>query len=263
MNTFLPTKRLGQHFLIDASILSRIVDSCELCPNDEVLEIGPGQGALTRGLIPRVKKLIAVEADPVLADSLGRELSASGLLLHNTDFLKFDLHGLFARPFKVIGNIPYNISTPIVEKMLADRSLVRSLYLTVQYEFARRLTAPVGTKDRSALTCLLEVFATSRILFRISNQAFRPIPKVESCFIHIDFQASPGFPVKDEAFFSKVVKTAFLQRRKTLVNALLPLGAKARLESALAFAGVDKKTRPEDVRSADYVRIANHLLEGG
>ncbi len=262
MTPFLPAKRLGQNFLVDENILNRIINACDLHDSDDVLEIGPGHGALTRALLPRVRKVIAVETDPKLSDELRQGLVPLGLRLHSADILSFDISSVISGPVKVIGNIPYNISTPIMEKMITDRRSIRSLYLTVQYEFGKRLTAATGSKDRSALTCLLDFFAIPKIQFRISNQAFRPIPKVESCFMRIDFRTSLLFPLKNEAFFIKVVKTAFLQRRKILLNALAPLASKEEVQRALVQAGIKEKTRPEDVKSQDYARISNILFKG-
>lgn len=261
MNPFRPAKWLGQNFLQDKDILKRIIESCALEPTEDVVEIGPGHGALTREIVPRVRTVIAVEMDSRLAEELHQELVPKGLVLHHADILSLDLAALVSQPVKVIGNIPYNISTPIVEKMVREKALVSSLYLTVQYEFAKRLIAPVGTRDRSALTCLLEFFADTRILFRISNRSFRPIPTVESCFLRIDFRRTPLVVLKDEAHFLMLVKSAFGQRRKMLTNALQSRFPRERLFAALDQAGVKRNARPEDLCSKDYAVLSNYLCE--
>lgn len=258
-----PLRRLGQNFLVNDTIRDRIIEQCELNSNDAVLEIGPGQGALTRRILPLVKTLTAIEADPRLVDLLSRDLGPSGLALHLADILSFDLASIRLIPLKVIGNIPYNISSPIVEKMLYQRKLISTLFLTVQLEFAQRLVAQPGTKDYSALTCLLGFFAEPRILFRIPANAFRPIPKVTSCLLRIDIRPVPPLELADEELFINVVKTAFFQRRKTLLNALTPLASREVIKAILLKTGIKENTRPEGLTSLDYARISNVLFHQG
>ena len=258
MTAFLPSRRLGQNFLIDPRVLERIVEACCFRNDDHVLEIGPGQGVLTRAILPLVGHVTAVEADARLAESLQRECLDEKLTVYHADILAFDFSSETMRTTqKVVGNIPYNISTPIIEKMLEQRQWVKALFITVQYEFGMRLTAAPGSKEYSALTCLLNYFAEPKILFRISNRAFRPAPKVESCFMRMDFRQDTQPSVKDEDFLIRLVRTVFLQRRKTILNAAASLAPKETLKLSLAEAGINEKARPEDVTVEEYVKLTN------
>ncbi|MEI8011889.1 MAG: 16S rRNA (adenine(1518)-N(6)/adenine(1519)-N(6))-dimethyltransferase RsmA [Candidatus Omnitrophota bacterium] len=256
---FVPKKRLGQNFLVDRHVIARVVDACSFSLEETVLEIGPGQGALTREILPRVKAVIAVEADRALADSLAIEVPGPHLQVHQADILKFDL-SLLPRPIKVVGNIPYNISTPIIVRVMENRRMFTTLFITVQHEFGMRLVAVPGTKDYSSLSCFVQMFGVPRILFKISPAAFRPAPKVVSCFMRIDLRHDkPAEDVWNEACFIRVVRTAFQQRRKNLLNSLAAFAPKDRLALLFKAAGIDPQARAENLTIAQYARIANGL----
>ncbi|MBF0593906.1 MAG: ribosomal RNA small subunit methyltransferase A [Candidatus Omnitrophica bacterium] len=260
MRSFVPSKKFSQNFLIDKNVLERIVDSCSFKSNETVLEIGPGQGALTRVLLPRVKEIIAVEADGRLVSDLRSGFIGQPFSVHHGDILKFDISSVAAGScINVVGNVPYNISTPIVERMIAQRRWIGSLLMTVQFEFAKRLIAPVGSKDYGVLTCLVRCFSQSAILFRINSRAFRPMPNVESCFVRIDFRREPLFSLDDAVFFEKLLRLVFCQRRKTILNALGTLAPRGVLSVALRGAGISEKSRPEDVSVEEYARLSNLL----
>ena len=253
---FIPKKRLGQNFLVDKRAIDRIVDACALSQDEVIFEIGPGQGALTRVLLPRVKGIVAVEADRALAQRLRKDFEGRELTVHHDDILKIDLSKI-PGPIKVVGNIPYNISTPIIARVLENRALFTSLFMTLQYEFGARLVAKPGTKDYSSLSCFVQMFAEPRMLFKIPPSAFRPMPKVMSCFMRLDVRREPAEKVADEAAFVTVVRQAFQQRRKNLLNSLSPLCPKSEVARILGTAKVDPQARAEDLTIAEYARIAN------
>ncbi|MFH0753782.1 MAG: 16S rRNA (adenine(1518)-N(6)/adenine(1519)-N(6))-dimethyltransferase RsmA [Candidatus Omnitrophota bacterium] len=251
-------KYLGQNFLVDQKVMSRIVEACELSLDETVLEIGPGQGALTQLLLPSVKHVVAVETDRVLAESLQDNLAQRNITVCHADFLKFNLHQL-QQPLKIIGNIPYNISTPILTKIIEDRRLISSVYMTIQYEFGLRLIAASGSKDYSSISCFMQMFTNPKILFKIAPQSFRPVPKVMSCLLKIEMRQTPLEPLEDELFFIRIVRMAFAQRRKNLLNALSPLFSsnKSRVGGLLEKAGINARARAEELTISQYARIAN------
>ena len=163
--SFFPKKRLGQNFLVDQRVMARLIDACGFNCDETVLEIGPGQGALTRLIAPCVKKVIAVEADRTLAPRLEEEFAGRNVEVYHEDILKFDLSRLGASPVKVVGNVPYNISTPIIAMAIEQRAMFTSLFMTVQYEFGARLIASPGSRDYSSLTCFVQMFAVPVMLF--------------------------------------------------------------------------------------------------
>lgn len=254
---FIPKKRLGQNFLVDQRVISRLVAVCGLDPGETILEIGPGQGALTRLLAPCVRKVIAVEADRVLASRLEEEFTGRNVEVHREDILKFDLSRLGSAPVKVVGNVPYNISTPIIAMVVEQRAAFSSLFMTVQYEFGARLVARPGTRDYSSLTCFVQMFTVPVMLFKISPAAFRPAPKVMSCFMRFDMRDKPAEDIVDEALFVRVVRQAFQQRRKNVLNSLAALCSKEKTHGILEQAGVRPESRAGDLTVGDYARIAN------
>jgi 16S rRNA (adenine1518-N6/adenine1519-N6)-dimethyltransferase len=255
---FVVKKRLGQNFLVDPGIIQRIADACDLSLEETILEIGPGQGALTRYLLPYVRHVIAIEADRKLAEGLPQALAGAEITVHHGDFLHFDLSKIPA-PIKVVGNIPYYISTPIIERVLENRAHFSSIYMTVQLEFGERLVAKVGTRDYSSLTCFVNYFAKPEILFKIAPKAFRPMPRIQSCFMRLVMREKPLVSVKDEDFFLKIIRQGFLQRRKTLVNALGGLVEKEDALRALAACGIKDTVRIEQLDLEAIARFVNEL----
>ena len=251
-------KHLGQNFLIDPNIKRRLLEHCSLTTNDIVWEIGPGRGALTSELVQMANKIYAIEKDRSLVELLQQNFPAPNLTIIAADFLTVDLNQLPA-PTKVIGNLPYNISTPIIERLIHHRQWLTDLFFTVQLEFGRRLTAQPHTKDYGSLSCFVQYYADVELLFRIKNTAFRPIPKVHSCFIHMKFRP-PHTPASDENFLFALIRTAFQQRRKKLVNSLYPLIGKEGME-VLQKKGIDLNARAENLAVKDYVRLAEMLSE--
>lgn len=252
-----PKKYLGQNFLIDTRIRQRIVNSCDLQEHDTVLEIGPGLGSLTELLLPKVQTVYAVEKDPKLVAELKEKFSShKNLTLLCDDFLRFPLSQLPPRT-KVVGNLPYNISTPIIEKFLTEPHACPELYFTVQWEFGRRLAAQPGSKDYGALSCFVQYFSDVEILFEISPKCFRPVPKVTSCFIKIAFRP-PCEPVTETEKLFHLIRTAFQQRRKKITNSLSSILGKD-IMTILKKAGIDGNLRAENLSLRDYIRITKEF----
>lgn len=252
-----PKKHLGQNFLHDTRVQQRIVQACELKPDDVVVEIGPGQGALTRLIAPQVKKLICVETDHDLIEALRLSLPAVEII--HADFLKWDMSGL-PDGIKVIGNIPYYISTAIIEKLIADKKKISAAFLTVQLEFGERVVAKSGGKEYGSLTCFAQYYADIRMLFKIKNTCFNPAPKVDSCFLQLMMNPHFDNPARDEEFLFKLIQTAFQQRRKNIVNTLKGLVGKEKLEGALTSLNINLNARPENLTLSNYIDLSNCLV---
>lgn len=253
-----PKKYLGQNFLTDTRIQQKIIQACELKPEDAVVEIGPGQGVLTRLIAPQVNRLIAVEADRDLIGPLRDSLPSSVEIIH-ADFLKWDMSRL-PSGVKIIGNIPYYISTPIIEKLIQDRTKFDTAFLTVQLEFGQRLTAKAGGKDYGSLSCFAQYHADIKMLFKIKNTCFKPVPKVDSCFLRLMMRPYPEGSASDERFLFKLIQTAFQQRRKNIINSLKGLVGKEKLEESLGSLGIDFNARPENLTLLNYIKLSNHLV---
>ncbi|MCX7793676.1 MAG: 16S rRNA (adenine(1518)-N(6)/adenine(1519)-N(6))-dimethyltransferase RsmA [Thermodesulfovibrionales bacterium] len=248
--------RLGQHFLFDPSILKRIVDVSGVKKEDTVVEIGPGHGRLTRLLSEIAARVIAIELDHLLIKKLKDELKDySNIELVEGDALKYPYFNL--GPFKVVSNIPYYITTPLIFRLLEADNLL-SMTLTVQKEVAMRIVAVPGTKDYGVLSLMVQYRAIPEIKFFIPRGAFRPVPKVDSAVIHIKMRDSllkPGY----EDLFKKIVKTAFSKRRKTILNSLKGVFKDFNIESILESCGIDPGRRPETLRLEEFIKIAERI----
>ncbi len=268
MTTPQPIKSLGQNFLVDQRVQQKIVQSCQLNKEDVVLEIGPGKGAITQQIVPLVKKVIAVEKDRVLASLLKKQYDPQQLDVVTADFLEWDMNNL-PEDVVIVGNIPYYISTPIIEKIIQNRK-VKKVFLTVQLEFAQRLAAAAGNKDYGSLTCFVQYYFDVKVLFKISKGSFHPVPKVDSAFVELTpvrarhpacRQAGPSpLQAKDETKLFKMIQTAFMQRRKTIVNALKGIIDQNSLLKELARLKIDPRSRPEDINLSNYIEICNKLM---
>ncbi len=253
-----PKKNLGQNFLTDIRIQQKIIQVCDLKSEDLVVEIGPGQGILTRLIAPKVKRLICVETDRDLIGPLRAGLPSSVEIIH-ADFLKWDMSHL-PPGVKVIGNIPYYISTPIIEKLITERTMISAAFLTVQLEFGQRLTAKAGGKDYGSLSCFAQYYADIKMLFKIKNTCFKPAPKVDSCFLRLMMRPQPQESASDEKFLFKLIQRAFQQRRKNIVNTLKGLVAREKLEESLKSLGINPNARPENLTLSNYINLCNRLV---
>ncbi len=253
-------KHLGQNFLVDQAIVRRIVSACRVRSSDIIVEIGSGRGALTPHLAEAGAFIYAVEKDPDLARELTARFTGNDrVIVRCQDILTFDVASC-GGGVKAIGNIPYNISTPIIQWLVRGRGQIHEAFLTTQMEFAERLMAEPFTKTYGALSCFLQYFADATLLFKIPAKAFRPIPKVSSACIHLRFRP-PALAAVHEAHLFLVTETAFAQRRKKVSNALCQLFPRDDIRSILDQFGIDGGLRPDQLRVEDYVRLANAFTE--
>ncbi len=254
-------KHLGQNFLVDPNITRKIIAACELKLTDTVLEIGPGQGVLTAEIAQRVRQVIAVETDRDLCHHLTQKFEDQNVTIVHADFLKYDLSGLPTQ-VKVIGNLPYYISSAIIDKILKAREQFVGLWITVQTEFARRLNAKPDTKDYSSLSCFVQYYAAPQILFEIKRTCFHPIPKVDSSFVKLLFQDRFPLKAEDEHALFVIIRHAFQQRRKNILNALSNLFDKKNLMAVLETLKLSPTARAENLRLSDYVLLSNAMAKG-
>lgn len=249
-------KHLGQNFLYDSSILSRIVDVSGISSGDTVIEIGPGPGTLTRLLSERAGRVIAIEVDTELATSLKKNFIAyRNVEIICGDALRFPYES--AGEFKVVSNIPYYITTPILFRLLEAGRAMKSMTLTIQKEVAERIVAGPGSRTYGVLSIMVRYHALTELKFVIPKEAFRPVPKVDSAVIHARILERPPVEVKDTKLMFAIIKTAFSQRRKTLANSLKGMSENIREE--LAAAGVDPQRRPETLGLEEFATLADIL----
>jgi len=249
-----PRKRFGQNFLADGHYVARIVASVAPAPGDNIVEIGPGLGALTGALIERAGRISAVEIDRDLAARLRERYAADVLALHEADALAFDF-GTLGPELRVVGNLPYNISSPLLFHLSDCAGTLRDIHVMLQREVVARMTAAPATADYGRLTVMLQSrFAVTR-LFTVPPGAFRPAPNVDSAVARLVPLGERRPCVVDEALFARVVAAAFGQRRKTLRNALAAIAG----EAALREGGVDPSARGETLSVDAFVTLANRL----
>ncbi len=248
-------KRFGQHFLRDPGIIDDIVSAIDASPDDTLVEIGPGQGAITAPLLKSGASLHAIELDRDLAATLSHRYAATtNFSLHEADALKFDYAALGA-DLRLIGNLPYNISTPLLFHLLDSLPSIRDMHFMLQKEVVDRMAAEPGSKRYGRLTIMLGCDCTVEPLFDVPPEAFMPPPKVWSAVVRIEPRRPSTFDIEDPAVLSRLVTQGFSQRRKTLRNALRELATDADLEAV----GIDPGARAETVSIADWVELSNHM----
>lgn len=263
---FRPLKRLGENYLIDGNIKDKIILNAGVKKEDVVLEIGPGFGALTIDLAQSGAAVFAVEKDKkafnILKDMTGGKFP--NLKIFNADILEFDLKNIVTdKPIKVIGNLPYYITTPAIEYIIRNRALIGSALIMVQREVANRILALPGRKDYSSISCFAQYYAKSSYVYTVKRTSFYPSPDVDSSLMRLDMLDEPSVKVRDESLFFRIIRGSFNQRRKTIINSLsreevldIP---KERLEEILKEALIDPAVRPEDLSLSDFARIADAL----
>ncbi|HEV8199326.1 MAG TPA: 16S rRNA (adenine(1518)-N(6)/adenine(1519)-N(6))-dimethyltransferase RsmA [Candidatus Polarisedimenticolia bacterium] len=269
---FKPKRRWGQNFLIDPGALAAIAAAFRPSPGDHVLEIGPGDGALTRRIAPRVAALLAVEVDPELAATLREEFETARVRILEGDVLSFEPERLLAdagagpgHPVRILGNLPYNIATVIILRYLTRHDLVRDLMVMVQREVAERILAPTHTKEFGSLTVLCRTFAKVERIRRLRPGSFRPRPKVESEVIRLALHDPGGAAGADPDGYARFVHECFGQRRKTFLNNLARVlasegdDAHERARSLLVAAAIDPGGRPEEVPPEGFERLYARL----
>lgn len=258
-------KGLGQHFLVDRNVIHKIVEVARIAADDVVLEVGPGLGEMTALLARQARKVICVEIDPKLAAILRTKmLPYRNVEVIEEDILKLDLLKLAEaerQPIKVVANLPYQISTPLLFRLIEARKIFSELTLMLQKEVAERIVSPPGGKKYGPLSLLVQMFSEVSVCFHVKPSAFYPRPKVESSVIRIRWKESPPVALEDEEWFKNVVKKVMGYRRKTLINALKYSGLSHRkaTEGPLAGAGIDPQRRPGTLSLEEFLRLARIL----
>ena len=255
---------LGQRFLVDRAALAAIVDAADLSPTDDVLEIGPGPGVLTAALAARVRSVTAVEVDPRMIALLGETLAHhTNVQVIQADALKVDLLGIAARPItRIVANLPYQITTPLLERFLVDDRRPPLVVVLVQQEVARRMVATArDARERGYLSVFTQSFAEPRIVRRVPARAFRPAPRVDSAVVTLRTRPRPAFAPLAQEPFLRLVSDAFRHRRKQVRSAL---GHEAGLDreratAVLAAAGIAPDRRPETLSLDEWIRLAHAI----
>jgi len=250
----IPRKRFGQNFLSDPDIIRSCIEAIHPHPDDLMVEIGPGLGALTQPLLKTLHHLHTVELDRDIVAWMSNHYPADKITIHNTDALKFDFSTL-GKKVRVVGNLPYNISTPILFHLLESVQNITDMHFMLQKEVVERMVAEPSTPEYGRLSVMLQYRLRMEYLFTVPPEAFDPAPKVESAFVRLVPYPAPPHPARDEKLFGKVVTAAFSQRRKTLRNTL-----KGLLDDAgFAALNLDSQLRAENLGVEQFVAIANHL----
>ena len=254
------SKRLGQNFLIDAEVVRKIVDAAEISEGEEVLEIGPGIGTLTQGLLEAGAKVTAVELDKKLPAVLQETLEGyENFRLIQGDILKVNLSEIFSTEFKVVANLPYYITTQILLTLLEKKLPIKKIVTMVQREVAERMTAAAGSKIYGAMSVAVQFRSDVRIAFDVEPSSFLPRPEVTSSVVICDVRENK-FSVSDEEFFIKVVRGSFGQRRKTILNSLIGAGfPREKVLQSLQSAEINFERRAETLTIEDFARLAENL----
>jgi 16S rRNA (adenine1518-N6/adenine1519-N6)-dimethyltransferase len=263
-----PRKRLGQSFLLDKNIIQKIAAAADISEDDLVLEIGSGIGVLTEEIAAKARRLIAVELDEKLSELLKDKLARhNNVEINNTDILKFNFCSLsdeYETKIKVVGNVPYNISSPLIFYLLSYRHVISDFTLMLQKEVVERLVAMPDNKSYGVPSVILQMFAEVEKVLDVPATCFYPRPKVESAVIKGAFREKPLVVLADEDFFIKLVKAAFAQRRKTLLNnlkrtALMANVPEEKIREALEEARIDGRRRGETLSVVEFGHLANIL----
>jgi 16S rRNA (adenine1518-N6/adenine1519-N6)-dimethyltransferase len=261
----IPKKKWGQHFLIDRNILNKVIRTAEIDKEDVVLEIGPGLGVMTIALARQARKVVAVEIDSKIVEILNDKMAEyRNVEVIKGDILKIDFNRLLdqeGQRIKVVANLPYQITTPLLFRFIDSREVFSSLTLMLQKEMAERFVASPKTKAYGPLSIFVQLFSDLSICFYIKPSAFFPPPKVESAVVHMMFREKPMLALEDEEWFRKVVRSCFGYRRKTLINALkhsersVPKSIGPKMEKI----GIDPRRRPETLTIAEFANLAEAL----
>lgn len=259
-----PKKGLSQNFLIDGNIVRKILDAGDLHENEQVLEIGPGPGVLTEALLAKKCFVVAIEADLALANALKRlDQDAKYLKVIHQDALKTPLDEIrshFPDPskrIKVFGNLPYHITTPLIDRFIREVDWIESITIMIQYEVAKRMVASPKTADYSSLTLFLQYFSTVKYQFKVNKNCFFPVPKVDSAVVTLLLKPAPH-NIDEETFF-KILRSAFKQRRKALRVSLANIYPKELIEECLSHLGLNSLARPEELSFESWIKIYRFL----
>ncbi|MDX1335328.1 MAG: 16S rRNA (adenine(1518)-N(6)/adenine(1519)-N(6))-dimethyltransferase RsmA [Gammaproteobacteria bacterium] len=253
-----PRKRFGQHFLHDPNVINGIISAIHPVPGQTMVEIGPGLGAMTCPLLSKIENLQVVELDrdviPILKDNCAGK---GELTIHQADALRFDFNQLseLPRSLRVVGNLPYNISTPLIFHLLETADKILDMHFLLQKEVVERLAAKPGGGDYGRLSVMVQYRCKAENLFHVGRGAFNPPPKVESAVVRLTPYKTLPHVAKDEGLFAQIVNQAFSQRRKTLRKALQKLCS----DEDFANTGIDSSLRPEHLSVADFVQLSNQV----
>lgn len=257
------SKSLGQNFLTDVSVLEDIVESSDINNEDFVIEIGPGVGTLTKELLKKAKKVCAIELDsdliPILKEEIGE---AKNFELINKDAMKVDFNEVIGeeKSVKLVANLPYYVTTPIISRILNEKYNFKSLIIMIQKEVAERINSKPSCKEYGALTLLVQYYCNTSIVRTVKPSSFIPEPKVDSTVIKLEKLPETRIKVEDEKLFFKVVRDAFNMRRKTLWNALKPLGLSSNdMTTAFDNAGIDPKRRGETLSIEEFGHLSDEI----
>lgn len=255
-------KRLGQNFLINQDIVEQIIEKSQITKEDTVLEIGPGLGTLTKALAKASKQVIAIELDENMVNILnGRPIGDNIKVIH-ADILSTDLNEILkdCDSVKVVANLPYYITTPIIMKLLEGRYDIKSITIMVQKEVGRRLCAKPGNKEYGAITISVNYYSDPSVVIDVPKDNFLPAPEVDSCVVKLDIREKPPVDLIDENLFFELIKNAFCQRRKTILNSLASGNrTKEELKNILEKLSIDEKLRAENLSIYDFANISNVL----
>ncbi|EES49141.1 16S rRNA (adenine(1518)-N(6)/adenine(1519)-N(6))-dimethyltransferase RsmA [Clostridium botulinum] len=257
------SKSLGQNFLLDESVLNDIVDGAEVNENDFIIEIGPGVGTLTAKLLQKAKRVTCIELDNDLIPILQQELGEYDKfeLIHN-DALKVDFNEIMKNEehVKLVANLPYYVTTPIIVKLLKENHKFESLTIMIQKEVAERINAEPNCKEYGALSVLVQYYCNTKIVRKVSPESFMPRPKVDSIVIRLDRLSNPRVKVQDEKLLFDIVRAGFNMRRKTLWNATKVVGlSKEDLQKAFDYCNIDPKRRAETLSIEEFAVLADSI----
>ena len=257
-------KSLGQNFLIDDEAIAGIVDAANITKDDLIIEIGPGLGTLTKELLEKAGKVICIELDKRMIDILKDRFSIyKNFEIINNDVLKVNLNEIIEntkmKSTKIVANLPYYITTPIIMKLLEDRLNIETITVMIQKEVADRLVTNPGKGDTGAITYAIHYYTNPKKILEVPNTSFIPAPKVNSSVIKLEVLKNPKVQIENEGKLFDIIKTAFMQKRKTLVNALTnsnKYGSKEKIENVLTTLNVDLKIRPEKLTLEQFAKIS-------
>ena len=254
-------KSLGQNFMINQDVIDGIIGESKVCKDDLVIEIGPGIGSLTKALISNAKKVIAIELDENMVNILKTRFGLyDNFEIIHADILKTNLHELIEGydSVKVVANLPYYITTPIIMKLLEEKIPIKSITVMVQKEVGERLCATHEDKEYGAISVSVRYYTEPRIALLVPRDNFLPAPEVDSCVVNLELLSKPRVKVNDEKVFFRLIKCAFSQRRKTISNSLASIGKpKEEVKEILNKIGIDEKLRAENLSIEQYASICN------
>lgn len=263
---FRPRKRLGQNFLIDKNVRDKIINAISLTQESTVVEIGTGFGVMTFELASRCRDVFTIEKDSRIHEIMDPFFKAEkNVHFVHADALDLDLRALTGRNKGIIvfGNIPYCISTPLIETLIGQRRCIDSVYVVMQAELADRIASGSGSKRYGSISCFIQFYAKVRKLFKIKSSSFCPKPQVDSCLLKLEMLPTPSVPVKDEDLMFKLIRKAFSERRKKAVNSLSRNGFmsmdRADWSETFDRCGIDITSRAEDITLSEYAKLANHV----